>query len=100
MLPCMCRDTAPTSLLYKARTCRLQVLKQSGVCLQRYTLELKPGDSVVVATDGLLDNIFLGEHNSQQTEGDTPFAVGARAAGKAWAGGKIDDIAILVVHVF
>ncbi|KAL3131465.1 hypothetical protein ABBQ38_007773 [Trebouxia sp. C0009 RCD-2024] len=93
----------------------------------RYTIELKPGDSVVVATDGLLDNIFptelaatatrlrrqgnqcsdvakklaeLAYHNSQQTEGDTPFAVGARAAGKTWAGGKVDDITILVVHVF
>ena len=90
-------------------------------------MELRPGDSVVVATDGLLDNIFpeelaatatrirrqgnqcsdvakklaeLAYSNSQKTEGDSPFAVGARAAGKAWAGGKTDDITVLVVHVF
>lgn len=84
------------------------------------------GDTVVVGTDGLFDNMFewekaaavslfkgdgdspqtvaerlaaLAHFNAQLTEGDSPFAASARAAGKAWAGGKMDDITVIVAQV-
>ena len=89
-------------------------------------MELLAGDSVVVGTDGLFDNVFdwetaaavsmfkkagdssqlvaeqlakLAHMNANMTEGDTPFAVGAREAGRPRPGGKMDDISIIVAHV-
>lgn len=94
--------------------------------MQRYTVTLLPGDSVVVATDGMLDNVFnsevaaavtllrhqghkcsevakkladLAHSNALKTTGDTPFAAGAREVGKHWDGGKMDDITVLVVYL-
>ena len=94
--------------------------------LQRYSVGLLPGDSVVVATDGMLDNVFESEvaaavttlrhqghkcsevakklseiahSHALKTQGDTPFAVGARELGKHWDGGKMDDITVLVAYV-
>ena len=93
--------------------------------MQRYSVELLPGDSVVVGTDGLLDNMFeketaayvtllrqsgnsqaaaqqlaeLAHCRAKQTEGDTPFAFAARQAGRARPGGKMDDITVIVAHV-
>ena len=81
---------------------------------------------MVVATDGMLDNIFdtdvaaavtmlkrrnascsdmakelatLAHCNSLKSQGETPFAVGARKTGRHWDGGKIDDITVLVANV-
>ena len=89
-------------------------------------MELLAGDSVVVGTDGLFDNLFdwetaaavslfkragdnpqriaeqlaaLAHATAKQTEGDTPFAVGAREAGRPRPGGKMDDISVIVAHV-
>ena len=87
-------------------------------------MELQVGDTVVVGTDGFLDNVFdcekaaamsvfrgdnaqtvaerladLARINANLTEGDSPFAVSARAAGKAWSGGKMDDITVIVAQV-
>ena len=89
-------------------------------------MELQVGDLVVVGTDGFLDNVFdaekaaavsvfkgdgdspqtvaqrladLARINANLTEGDSPFAASARAAGKAWSGGKIDDITVIVAQV-
>ena len=80
----------------------------------------------MVGTDGLFDNLFdwetaaavsmfqragdspqkvaeqlaaLAHATAKQTEGDTPFAVGAREAGRPRPGGKMDDISVIVAHV-
>lgn len=84
------------------------------------------GDIIVVGTDGLLDNVFdeeikaavtllkeqgddatevavtlakLARGNAERTEGDSPFAKGAREVGKAWCGGKIDDTTVMIAFV-
>ena len=83
------------------------------------------GDSVVVGTDGLFDNVFDLElaaavsyfkraedsaekvaeglaklaHLNAKLESDTPFAVGAREAGKPRPGGKMDGVSVIVAHV-
>ena len=87
-------------------------------------MELQVGDTVVVGTDGFLDNVFdlekaaavsvfkgdnaqimaeqladLARINANLTDGDSPFAASARAAGKAWSGGKMDDITVIVAQV-
>ena len=89
-------------------------------------MELHVGDTVVVGTDGFLDNVFdlekaaavsvfrgdgdnaqtvaerladLARINAKLTEGDSPFAASTRAAGKAWSGGKMDDITVIVAQV-
>mmetsp|Transcript_9749 Transcript_9749/g.14378 ORF Transcript_9749/g.14378 Transcript_9749/m.14378 type:complete len:371 (+) Transcript_9749:65-1177(+) len=89
-----------------------------------YTLNLIPGDIVVVATDGLLDNVFaqdIAQHLNRETtcttmattlvehakgvatntirQNETPFAVAARQSGYTWKGGKDDDIVCIVVRV-
>lgn len=96
------------------------------MCLQTCSVELLAGDSVVVGTDGLFDNLFdwetaaavlmfqkagdssqevaeqlakLAHATAKQTEGDTPFAIGARQAGRPRPGGKMDDISVIVAHV-
>ena len=87
-------------------------------------MELQVGDTVVVGTDGFLDNVFdlekaaavsvfkgdnaqtvaeqladLARINANLTEGDSPFAASARAVGKVWSGGKMDDITVIVAQV-
>ena len=89
-------------------------------------MKLLPGDFVVVGTDGLFDNMhdwettaavsmlrsagnssqrvaeqlaYLAHLKAMQTEGDTPFAIGSREAGRPRPGGKIDDISVIVAHV-
>ena len=89
-------------------------------------MALLAGVSVVVGTDGLLDNIFdeetaaaatrfrqggdscqavakqlaeLARCVTKQAEGNTPFAVAAREVGKIRPGGKVDDITVIVAHV-
>lgn len=81
---------------------------------------------MVVATDGVFDNVFdsevaaavtlhrhqsdscskvaeklalLARSNALKTQGNTRFGVGAREAGKNWDGGKMDDITVLVAHI-
>ena len=81
---------------------------------------------MVVATDGMLDNVFesevaaavtllrsqgetsaevakklseLAHSNALKTQGDTPFGLGAREVGKTWSGGKMDDITVLVAYM-
>ena len=89
-------------------------------------MELLPGDFVVVGTDGLFDNMhdwetaaavsvlrstgnssqrvaeqlaYMARLKAMQTEGDTPFAIGSREAGRPRPGGKMDDISVIVAHV-
>ena len=94
--------------------------------MQRYSVGLLPGDSVVVVTDGMLDNLFgsevaatvttlrhqgytcsqvaeklaeLAHGTALKPQGNTPFAVGAREVGKNYEGGKMDDITVLVAYL-
>ena len=89
-------------------------------------VQLLAGDSVVVGTDGLFDNLSekltatlvamykqegdnchviakkLAEQagiTAHQTFGVTPFAAEALKHNKVWAGGKLDDITVLVAEV-
>ena len=91
-----------------------------------YSVEVRQGDVIIVGTDGLLDNVFEDEMmaavtllkeqgDSGQTvaeglarlaclnagleEGNSPFAKGAREAGMAYSGGKIDDITVMIAFV-
>ena len=94
--------------------------------LQNYTVDVLPGDIVVVGTDGLLDNVFdtataasvtkfrddgndchqaadslaeLAHKNGLREEGDSPFSAGSRQAGRDRQGGKRDDVTVLVAYV-
>ena len=89
-------------------------------------MQLLAGDSVVVGTDGLFDDLavkriatrvamYKQEGNSchviaqklaeqagitaHQPSGLTPFAAEASKHGKVWAGGKVDDITVLAAEV-
>ncbi len=89
-------------------------------------LQVVEGDVVVVATDGVLDNLFpaeivaivkegmilnkteqevanriaaLSSTKANMSNGRTPFAVGAVQAGYQYSGGKLDDITVIVGFV-
>ncbi|ONI06265.1 hypothetical protein PRUPE_5G049700 [Prunus persica] len=88
--------------------------------------ELRPGDIIVLGTDGLLDNIFASEieevivaydvsgqdceelasyianralYNSLDKYNVSPFQMEAQKAGREHVGGKIDDITVVVARV-
>ena len=89
-------------------------------------LDVEDGDVVVVATDGVLDNLFpeeivqivkegkimekteteianriakIASQKAQSEEGRTPFSVSATGAGHVYSGGKMDDISVIVGSV-
>mmetsp|Transcript_180 Transcript_180/g.391 ORF Transcript_180/g.391 Transcript_180/m.391 type:complete len:312 (-) Transcript_180:730-1665(-) len=89
-----------------------------------YVLEMQTGDTVVLATDGALDNLGKDEmeslarltkdfhpnkaaeefaksanRNSLDSEYDSPFAQNARKVGKVYSGGKQDDITVVLCRV-
>ncbi|PSC69359.1 Serine threonine family 2C [Micractinium conductrix] len=93
---------------------------------QRFSVEVKPGDIVVAATDGLFDNVYPDEAASlvaaSKERGETaqvaavslaqfarmraadpthlsPFAYGAQQLGYRYFGGKMDDITVLCAYV-
>ncbi|KAK9941057.1 hypothetical protein M0R45_017685 [Rubus argutus] len=84
----------------------------------------RPGDVIVLGTDGLLDNLFPAEighvleanstatprvlaskiahlalHKSRDKCGVTPFSEAAKMAGINRPGGKIDDISVIVSRI-
>eukprot|EP00899_Mesostigma_viride_P025492 jgi/Mesvir1/6127/Mv00831-RA.1 len=88
-----------------------------------YELELQQGDVIVLATDGVLDNLFdedvvkllletrrqkgsaqiaaqliavAAQAKARDKTYDSPFAINARKAGRLYVGGKMDDITALV----
>jgi protein phosphatase PTC7 len=88
--------------------------------------DLQPGDVLVVATDGVFDNLSSktivrmawegverstpltdlaqsiaaeAQRVAQDPNIETPFAEGARKVGQTWQGGKLDDITVLVSRV-
>jgi len=92
----------------------------------RFEMEVAPGDIVVVGSDGLWDNVFAEEAAAVVTrcwaagqppdEGaatlaryarmraadakhHSPFSYAAVAAGYVYAGGKMDDISVVVAYV-
>lgn len=86
---------------------------------------LRPGDVIVLGTDGLLDNVSPGEiekvleentivepemlawiiaeqlafRNSEDVNRLTPFAIAAHEAGVEHIGGKRDDVTVIVGHI-
>lgn len=93
---------------------------------EEFLLPTRPGDLVVVGTDGLFDNVFADEvarlaslsrargdgpreaaevvaafarRRAADTEAATPFAVAAQAMGYNYRGGKMDDITVVVGFV-
>lgn len=94
--------------------------------LQLFSVEVKPGDAVVLGTDGLLDNVYPEETATivsqikargdrphvaasalaefarmRAADGDhlSPFAFSARMHGLNCNGGKMDDITVVVAFV-
>lgn len=93
---------------------------------QRFSIDVRQGDIVVAATDGLFDNVYPDEAASlvaaSKERGETaqvaaatlaqfarvraadpthlsPFAYGAQQLGYRFFGGKMDDITVLVAYV-
>lgn len=91
----------------------------------RIACPLAPGDVLVIASDGLYDNIFdeqilqilessAGQPPAAQAQllvdaaravqedpsAVVPYGIEARAAGQSWEGGKLDDTAVLVVQFY
>ncbi|KAL4442488.1 hypothetical protein ABPG77_005072 [Micractinium sp. CCAP 211/92] len=94
---------------------------------QRFNVDVRQGDIVVVATDGLFDNVYPDEAASivaaaKQERGESaqvaavtlaqfarmraadpahlsPFAYGAQQLGYRYFGGKMDDITVLCAYV-
>jgi len=89
-------------------------------------VEVEDGDVVVVATDGVLDNLFpqeivqivkegkimqktekeianriakIASQKANCEEGTTPFSQNARAEGHVYSGGKLDDITVICATV-
>ncbi|XP_057950983.1 probable protein phosphatase 2C 55 [Malania oleifera] len=93
---------------------------------EELVVAVEPGDVIVTATDGLLDNMLQTEmeyiikhsgekegpqqlawtlvavafYNSTDKNADTPFARASKHAGHNHKGGKIDDITAVVSYVF
>ena len=88
----------------------------------RYTHAVQPGDLIVLATDGLFDNLFDDEIGALLAKGGTieqlservastarkvsfdmkrrsPFTVEARAQGYNMLGGKVDDVTVVLIRV-
>ena len=86
------------------------------------TIPVRPGDIIVMATDGLFDNLFMDRimelvNNSRERENialllsseafkasqdqlnDSPHALKARNAGFFYSGGKPDDITVIVAVI-
>lgn len=93
---------------------------------QRFTVEVMPGDVLIIATDGLFDNVYPDEaasvimaakrrgdgpgeaalmlaQHARTRAGDpahlSPFAYGAQQLGYRYFGGKMDDITVLCAYV-
>lgn len=93
---------------------------------QRFSVEVKAGDIIVAATDGLFDNVYPDEAASlvsaSKERGEnaqaaavslsqfarmraadpthlSPFAYGAQQLGYRYFGGKMDDITVLCAYV-
>ncbi|CAD5170492.1 unnamed protein product [Musa acuminata subsp. malaccensis] len=90
------------------------------------SMGVEPGDIIVVATDGVFDNLFDSEvvrliksglvlnlsaeriasliadeaqRNSLRRTKETPFSIACRKAGKRRKGGKKDDITVVVMFI-
>jgi protein phosphatase PTC7 len=93
---------------------------------QRFVVDVQPGDVIVMATDGVFDNIYPDEAAAlvfaSKRKGDTPssaavavaqfarmraadpthlspFAYGAQQLGYRYFGGKMDDITVVCAYV-
>ncbi|GBG68976.1 hypothetical protein CBR_g3675 [Chara braunii] len=93
---------------------------------ERYEIDVKEGDILVMGSDGLFDNLFheeigqiaseskkagespqaaadhisrLAQQRASRTDGVSPFAVAAMFAGFRFEGGKMDDITVLVSYL-
>ncbi|CAI5514217.1 unnamed protein product [Closterium sp. Naga37s-1] len=95
-------------------------------CAKDYTIPVQAGDAILLATNGLFDNLFLdtivrvlcaalGEgkrpesvarklvsmaHKAgESTTEPTPYAIAAKAAGVNHEGGRRDDVTVIVAYV-
>ncbi|XP_028791994.1 probable protein phosphatase 2C 55 [Neltuma alba] len=96
---------------------------------EEFAVKVESGDIVVFGTDGVFDNVYpreieryiqlsceddddkvtpeelawliaeVAQCNSRNRLGETPFSEASRKAGKKFAGGKIDDITVLVAYI-
>lgn len=98
----------------------------SPMLADKFEIELREGDIVVLATDGLFDNVFdddlcrlttdardngqsaqevatmLATHAQEcgkRTKTRSPFSEGAASAGYTFMGGKLDDTSVVVTYV-
>jgi len=108
--------------------CPFQLCARGGgdtpVAADVYTIPMRPGDLVVLATDGFLDNVSatmatrttaaireeaperiaetlvaLAQAQAESPTEDTPFSLEARKHGYKHWGGKPDDITVVVARV-
>eukprot|EP01094_Clydonella_sp_ATCC50884_P000058 TRINITY_DN10055_c0_g1_i1.p1 TRINITY_DN10055_c0_g1~~TRINITY_DN10055_c0_g1_i1.p1 ORF type:complete len:316 (+),score=101.39 TRINITY_DN10055_c0_g1_i1:67-1014(+) len=85
---------------------------------EELSVQLLPGDVIVMGSDGLFDNLSLEQLHEMTANGlsaraiasqsmtrarsatvPTPFSRGAQAAGQWYTGGKVDDITVVVAVV-
>lgn len=108
---------------YQLECGRDQDLPSSG---QIFTFPVVPGDTVVVGTDGLFDNLYNNEISAVVFEAvraglsphetarkitafarqraldknrQTPFSTSAQEAGYCYYGGKLDDVTVVVSYI-
>jgi len=101
-------------------------MSDSPSAAQRFTIDVHPGDIVILATDGLFDNVYPEEAanivaeakgkgmNPEQAAASlaqyarlkaadpshlSPFAYGAQQLGYRFFGGKMDDITVVCAYV-
>lgn len=94
--------------------------------MQKFTVNVQPGDVLIAGSDGLLDNVFstraakivwdakrrgatpgvaaqqlatFASFRSRDPAYLSPFAKQARQAGFNYQGGKVDDITVVVSYV-
>lgn len=101
-------------------------MSDSPSAAQRFTIDVHPGDVIILATDGLFDNVYPEEAanivaeakgkgmNPEQAAASlaqyarvkaadpshlSPFAYGAQQLGYRFFGGKMDDITVVCAYV-
>ncbi|GJP51296.1 hypothetical protein CLOM_g10461 [Closterium sp. NIES-68] len=95
-------------------------------CAKDYTIPVQAGDAILLATNGLFDNLFLdtivrvlcaalqegkrpesvarklvsmAHKSGESTVEPTPYAIAAKAAGVNHEGGRRDDVTVIVAYV-
>ncbi|XP_078430713.1 putative protein phosphatase 2C 80 [Wolffia australiana] len=76
---------------------------------ESFAFELRRGDIIVAAIDGLFNSVFEEEITvsalamatvaAYMSGRDSPYSLASHVAGRSHAGGKVDDVTVIVVKV-